>query len=137
MSNRLGKKRRAGDGARIKIHDRTAGSTDHLHPIFCLKNLRRDHCLSKCNKEQKAAFADKLHQLSQVPWIEIRQSHRHKLGSEIIDKDTIKADIPVFITPDVKILAFRFWKKAPMLGYKSGEVFHIIWLDPKFELYGH
>ncbi|MGP2880864.1 hypothetical protein [Serratia marcescens] len=110
---------------------------DNSPPVFSLRYLQRDFCIDCCEKNEKAAFADKLFKLSKLSWADIRQADRHGLGTEKISRDSIKAAIPAHITPDVDFLAFRFCAKAPMVGYKIGSVFYILWLDRNFKLYKH
>jgi hypothetical protein len=43
---------------------------------------------------------------------------------------TSKEDVSFF-------LAFRFFDKAPMVGYRKEEVFYVLWLDREFKLYQH
>jgi len=45
--------------------------------------------------------------------------------------------IPASITDDVTIWAIRFAGMNPMVGYKRGDVFHIVWLDHNFSVYEH
>lgn len=123
----------------VRIQPRTSYTKSDLdeHPVFSLRYLGGDYCLSKCQREEKAAFASTLHQLGQRTWGEINGLDRHKNGSEIIPRESIKGKIPNHITPDVRFIAFRFYKKAPMVGYREGNIFHIIWLDRQFILYDH
>lgn len=106
-------------------------------PVFSLHYLNKDFCLSCCTNEQKAAFADSIHRLSQLTWNEIICSHRHGLGYEKISRDSIRSGIPNHITEEVNFIAFRFCGKAPMVGYRDENVFHVIWLDRAFTLYKH
>jgi hypothetical protein len=99
--------------------------------------LRKDYCLSDCNKDEKAAFADTLHKLSQITWNEISSSSRHGAGYERINRDAIRSGIPVHLKADVNFIAFRFCGKAPMVGYRDENVFHVIWIDRTFSLYDH
>lgn len=109
-----------------------------MRPKFCLEHLRRSYCLSGCDKDEKAAFADRLYELSQLSWQQIAQSSRKGQGSEVIARTSIKGDaIPTVITEDVNILAFRCIGNAPMVGFRSGEVFHVVWIDRAFTLYDH
>lgn len=124
-------------GATLKTHGSSSSSTLQLRPKFSLEYLDRDFCLSCCTKDQKAALADRLHELSQLTWQQIMQADRHKQGCETIDRNAIKASIPACITEDVKILAFRFSGLAPMVGFRRNEVFFIVWLDRGFSLYNH
>jgi hypothetical protein len=52
-------------------------SSESEHPIFCLKNIQKEYCLSKCQRDEKAEFASTLHKLSQLTWNQIRHSDRH------------------------------------------------------------
>lgn len=106
-------------------------------PIFSLRYLEGEYCLTKCDKDDQAAFALKLHRLSKLTWSQIQSQDRHKLGYEKIARDAIKVPIPKFITEDVNIIAFRFSGLKPMVGYRDKAVFYIIWLDRDFTLYKH
>lgn len=126
------------NGQRIKAQVVPSISPQQMRPKFGLEHLRRSHCLSNCTKDEKAALADRLHELSQLTWQQIAQAPRGGQGSEIISRDAIgEKQIPSVITEDTNILAFRFAGKAPMVGYRSEEVFHIVWLDRAFDLYDH
>lgn len=112
-------------------------SPEQQKPIFSLVYLRKDYCLSACNKDEKAAFADTLHQLSQITWNEISSSSRHGLGYERISRNAIRSGIPNHVKEDVNFIAFRFFGKAPMVGYRDENIFHIVWIDRAFSLYNH
>lgn len=75
--------------------------------------------------------------MSQLTWQQLSQAPRHGQGFESIARKAIKGTFPSVLTQDVTILAFRFNGKAPMVGFRSGEVFHVVWLDRTFELYDH
>jgi len=133
------KKQSGANGPRMKTHESKGGSVDTDPPIFSLK-ICKDFCLSCCEKDEKAAFADTLHKLSQSTWRELRQAGRHGQGYEIIDRKSIKGKIPDHITDDVHIIAFRFFGKKPMAGYRDANdrrIFHVVWLDRDFTLYDH
>ncbi len=113
-------------------------SHDDSHPIFCLRYLQSGFDLEECTKDQQAAFAKALRKRSQMSWYEIKNAPKHGLGLEKISRNSIKAPIPKHITEDVEyFIALRFFTKAPMVGYRIRNVFHIVWLDPKFTLYKH
>lgn len=135
MSKRVRERKPKGSG-RIKTPELPV-STDRQKPIFCLQSLQGEFCLSKCEKDEKAAFADTLHQLSQRTWVELKQINRHKAGFEIIDRKKIRSGIPDFVTPDTNLIAFRFSGLKSMVGYRLRSVFHILWLDRDFTLYDH
>ena len=137
MSNRL-KPPKDNAGPRIQPTNAGRGSVLHLKPKFSLENLSKSHCLSACSNDEKAAFADRLHEMSQLTWQQINNAPRHGQGSETIVRDAIKGSpIPSCITEDVKIISFRCIGKAPMVGYKVDEVFYVVWIDRAFDLYKH
>lgn len=101
--------------------------------------MRKGFDLTECNNEEKAAVADTLFKLSQMTWAQIRLSPRHGAGSEKIAQSSITGDSTAFLDKDTELLALRFSGKKAMVGYrgKDGTVFHILWLDRAFNLYGH
>lgn len=112
-------------------------SSEQQPPLFSLRYLDNNYSLSNCTKDEKAAFADTLHRLSQVTWNQINSLPRHGLGYERISRSSITAAIPSHVKEDVNLIAFRFCGKAPMVGYRDRAVFYIIWLDLDFTLYPH
>lgn len=122
---------------RIKTPEAPDQSPEDLHPIFSLANLKGKFCLSKCDKIHKAAFANTLHTLGKLTWSQIRKSDRHKLGYEHIPLKKIKGTVPKEFSDKEKALVFRFKGLAPMAGFREGQTYHIVWLDPKFKLYTH
>lgn len=87
--------------------------------------------------DEKVVLIDTLHIRSQMTCQEITHSGRHHLGHEKISRSSFKATIPSFITEDVSLIAFRFNGKAPMVGYRDGATFHVIWINRSFNLYDH
>jgi hypothetical protein len=110
-------------------------STNRESPSFCLDHLISGFCISDCDQEQKAALADTLLSMSKRNWVDLMLAAKHGAGSEKISRTAINVAIPKAITDDVTFLVFRFWKKAPMIGFRSGRVFNIVWIDPKFAVY--
>lgn len=113
--------------------NKVAVNNNNKHPIFSLEKLEGDYCLSKCNKDEKAAFADKLHELSKLTWQSLCEAHRHGLGFEKIND----YKLPNGVSPDVKIVAFRFSGLKAMVGYRIEQTFYIIALDRNFTAYKH
>jgi len=136
MAGKL-KQRHSEQGPRLKSHDTAKQTPNQMRPKFSLEYLQKGYCLSDCTKDEKAAFADRLHELSQLTWQQIQQAGRHKQGFEKIPSESIKSGIPPCITDDVVIMAFRFCGLAPMVGFRRDEVFFAVWLDRDFTLYDH
>ena len=106
-------------------------------PVFCLHYLKGDYCLSKCDKDEKATLSDTLHQLCRLTWGQIAVASRKGVGYEIISRKALKTGLPPHISDDVNLLAFRFCGNKPMIGYREGRIFHILFLDRDFTLYDH
>jgi len=131
------KKPKPEKGKRISAID--PENYDGNPPIFSLQRIQpTKYCLSKLNQEQKSAFADSIYKRREVLWKDIKKLHKHSLGIEKIPRYQIKAPIPRFIKDDVDyFLAFRFFGKSPMVGYRQKDVFFVLWFDHDFTLYGH
>ena len=110
---------------------------DQEKPVFCLRFVDPVYCITLCDKDDKAAFAEKIRQMSQMTWVQLRTAHRHGAGSEKISHDAIKRPIPTNVPEDATLLAFRFSGMKPMVGYRMQNLFHIIWFDRDFTLYDH
>lgn len=137
MKKRFNANKRKEKGERFSAKETTDIPPEQEPPLFSLRYLQKDYSLSQCTKDEKAAFADTLYQLSQLTWSQIKASSRHGLGYEKIDRNSISSAIPTHIKEDVNIVAFRFFGMAPMVGYRDGAVFYVIWLDRDFTLYPH
>jgi hypothetical protein len=101
---------RASGSKRIKAPESAeVGSTNNLHPIFCLHYMDEDFGLSKCEKDEKVALIEKLRILSQLTWKDIFNQGKYQSGFEKISRNSIRGKIPTFITEDVEsFIAFRF-----------------------------
>ena len=113
------------------------GSTDGLSPVFCLHHLADGWRISDCERDDQAAFALTTEKLSRVTWRDIRNAHRHGIGTEKIPRNALKAPVPNDIADDVQFFALRFSGKKPMVGFRSSQIFHVVWFDSKFSLYDH
>lgn len=76
--------------------------------------------------------------LSQMTWHEIQCSPRHGLGSEKIDRNDLSIFIPDYFSEEKHVLALRFCSTKPMIGIRGeNNIFHILFLDNKFQAYSH
>jgi hypothetical protein len=132
------KPRNIDHGKRIGVNEaEVERDYDRERPTFCLRYVDAPYCVTHCEKQDRAAFADKIRRMSQMTWRDLRMADRHKMGSETIDRKAIKRPIPNHIPEDVSFLAFRFSGMKAMVGYRIKEMFHIIWFDRDFSLYDH
>ena len=112
---------------------------DRLPPIFSFEHMRagNGYSVDCCDAEHRAALAARLFKLSQMTWLNIKNSPRHGLGTEKIARSSIRAPIPQKVTEDASLLALRYNGKAAMVGYRDGRVFYVVFLDHTFDLYSH
>ena len=108
-------------------------------PMFSLERVQAgDYCFSAMAQEHKAMFGEAIYRRRALSWKEIKNIDRHGLGFEKIARASITAPIPKFINDDVDhFLAFRFNGKRPMVGYRSRDIFYVLWFDWNFSLYDH
>ena len=137
---KINAKTRIEKGEKIKPLIKDDKPTNQLPPKFSFRYLSfgSQYCFSKLTKDEKIGFANKIYQLSQMTWLEIHNANRHTVGTEIIDRNSIRAELPKNITLDVTLHAIRFHKLKPMVGFKDHDgTFYILWFDPKLKLYNH
>lgn len=96
-----------------------------------------EYSVDRADKEALAAFAKQLKLLSSLTWKKIKQSPRHGQGCEKIKRNCLNVNVPASVSEDAEMLAFRFYGKRVFAGFRSLEIFHILFLDTKFTLYDH
>ncbi len=126
-------------GKRLKLHEVGNRSSQLEKPLFSFEFLNHDarYGLSKCSSDEKSRFIEKIVQLSQLTWAEIQSSGRHQVGFEKIPAKQIRAKLHPEADARRDYLSFRCIGKAPMVGYRVGRVFYILWIDRDFTLYKH
>jgi hypothetical protein len=112
-------------------------STEHLPPLFSLQHLQSSYGIDACEKNDQAAFAERICKLGQLSWQTIHQAHKHSVGCETIKPNSIKPPKPDCIG-DRAILALRYSGNKPMVGFKDGRVLNILWIERQFgDVYDH
>jgi len=114
-------------------------NNDQLPPIFSFEHMAggNGYSVECCNDDHCAALSKRFFLLSKKTWLEIKQAPRHGIGSEKIARRSIKPAIPNSVTDDVELIALRYNGLHPMVGYRDGRVFHVIFLDHTMDVYPH
>ena len=115
-------------------------ASDNLPPSFSFRFIvnHSNFNYNSLDKIHKIALIDTMFRLSQLNWAALRNSQYHGLGYEIIKRAELKFKLPSDVPIDKNIIAFRFFGKAPMIGYRDNSgVFYIIAFDSKFLAYNH
>lgn len=117
----------------------TDPTPDHNHepPAFCFRYLVAGHGIVECTSQEKISLINTIWQLSQRSWLELILSGRHGSGCEKINAAALRVGRPAFLSEEVTFLSFRFCAKAPMIGFREGRTFHVLWLDREFKVYKH
>ena len=137
MGRDRGRRPKAGDQPPVRIpsaeEDHSAG-----HPKFCLRFLQRGFDVTNLDKDLRADLALTLQQRSSLTWTELRQAGRHGQGYELLPRQSLSAPIPAAFADRERFHVFRYSGKLPMAGVRVGDVFHIVWIERRFnELYDH
>ena len=109
------------------------------HPTFSFVHFSEgNYGLKDCNKEDFKNLIKKLKLLGSITWKEIESLPRHGLGYEKIKVSELKTALPSSVPKSIdKVYVFRYKGKAPMVGYREGNIFHVVFLDHNFSLYKH
>lgn len=108
-------------------------------PCFCFQYLQKGkYHLDSCCGEDKVSLIERLVVLSGLTWLQMHSSHVHAYGVEKINRKQIHVALPSVVTDDISLIAIRFTgNNKPMLGFRSNNIFHILFLDHDFTLYDH
>jgi hypothetical protein len=91
-----------------------------------------------CQDTDRLNLAKRLYMLSRMSWREIRQAPSSGLGAEQIPRKRIRRPIPASVTEDVDFFySLHYQGKKRFLGYRMGQIFHVLWVDHSFEVYDH
>lgn len=115
-------------------------NVDDHPPAFSFEKMQEGsgNSFTCCQDDDRLALAKRLFMLSRIPWKQIRQAPSKGLGSEQIPRDRIKRTIPTTVTEDVdSFSSLHFVGKKRFIGYRVGQIFHILWVDHTFEVYDH
>ena len=117
----------------------SSGNDQARHPTFCFCCIDPDYSVRQCDVNQQKGFANRLIELSSLTWGQIFRTGRHQLGSEPVDRESLRVPIPDHVKPDVKLQAFRFHDlKGRMIGYRDvtdRRLFHVLWLDRDHDVF--
>lgn len=138
MAKQRPKKRKASGSSTIKPPELApAVNYDLRPPIFSLIHIAPSHCITECETEERAAFATRMRELSQLTWRQLKSADRRGQGFEKVNERQLRVGSPASITEDVRFIAFRFFGKARMIGFRAQDVFHVVWFDRAMDLYDH
>lgn len=87
--------------------------------------------------EQCRDFLIKWEKRAKLTWKELHQHPKHGLGSENLPKRIFKPALALELERD-SYTVFRHQGNLPFAGFRVGDVFHVLWIEAKYnELYEH
>lgn len=109
--------------------------TSTEHPLFCFKYLRKSYDLDSCEKDDKCLVLEALIRAANQRWVELECRPHDKGGLEKIPSAQLKDGCPKeFIELD-RVHVLRFRRGGRIVGYRQGQVFHVVWVDSGHALY--
>lgn len=114
-------------------------STDTQVVLFSFEKMAAStgYSVSCCEDHHLSALMKKLFQLRATVWRDLKNTHRHGIGTEKIASTAIKPSLPRGISPDTTLLALRYSGRNPVVGYREGRYFHVLFIDHNFSVYSH
>ena len=112
-------------------------SYDKLKPMFSLSNVIKTYCCIKesCNNEEKKHILEKLVELSDLTWQEIKNAPKTGMGFELIPIQQFNVSLPSQYDAEEKLYVFRLTKKMRMAGTRRNENFNILIIDRNHNSY--
>lgn len=107
------------------------------YPLLCLRHLQSGWGFDDSSPDQCQQFLIKWAKRAVLTWTELVHHPKHGLGSEKLPKAKINPQIPQHLQLD-NYLVFRHQGNLPFVGFRSGDVFHVLWVEREYnQLYRH
>lgn len=109
-------------------------------PVFCFRYINDKYSLDNLWNDKKEGFniIKRILEYSKYTRIEIDKMPRQKWWTEKISKDGILKAIPSWFEYE-SILSIRYdnWGLGRIIWSKSGNIFHVLFLDNQWKVYRH
>lgn len=105
--------------------------------MYLQKNYGLDH--KRLTKNHKIQLLNKLVKITSVTWLQLELKNKRDGGLERISKKCFKKPLPSVITDDIdKLCVLRFAsQECRLIGFRRGNIFYILFIDPDLSLYDH
>ena len=104
---------------------------EHGFPVLCLRHLQGGWELTSLTPKQCQEFLAKWHKRAQLSWLELHQHPKHGLGSELLDRSMFKPRVPEWLERD-RYMVFRHEGNLPFAGFRTGDIFHVLWIEARY-----
>ncbi|MUV13490.1 hypothetical protein [Noviluteimonas gilva] len=107
------------------------------YPVFCLRHLQAGYDIEDLQSEDQCLLIKRLRHLSKMEWGSVVNAPRHGAGKENIHRNSIRVAFPSAVDVDETLWALRYARRKAMVGWRRGDVFHVVWIDHDFSVYRH
>lgn len=130
-----------------------SGSTAKARPLFCFQHVdssSKNEWNFKLDADQSKEVMDFICEMARLTWGEIDSlRYNGKKGQRFLCNHTIEITAPKFSSEacdDLRrrkldqtfgdtMYRFRVTSKKRLWGFRHGEIFHVVWWDPKHKVY--
>lgn len=100
------------------------------YPVLSFKHVSDNHCLlSDWISTEIKELISTFKMLEEVPWNKL-----HSTGLRLKAIDSFSKPLPPYISPDETIYEIRVCQKKRVFGYRTDDIFRVIWFDRNHEI---
>ena len=115
--------------------------SDSDYFIFSFRYLQKDYGLDhkRLTKEYKLQLLSKLIRTTNMTWLQLELKNKRDGGLEKIPKNCLKKSLPSVVSDDIdKLYVLRFAsQECRLIGFRRGNIFFVLFIDPDLSLYNH
>lgn len=116
-------------------------TSDSDYFIFSFRYLHKDYGLEHKNltKYYKLQLLSRLVRTTNMTWLQLELKNKKDGGIERIPKECLKKSLPYVVTDDIdKLYVLRFAsQQCRLIGFRRGNIFFVLFIDPDLSLYNH
>lgn len=108
------------------------GPTNNLSPVFSFSSTCKQlYQLSSLQKDELDVLINSLQIMSKLSWKEVLKHSGLRYKGPI---EHYNGKLPEWLDDDVELFEFRFSRRGRVFGYRTGQIFNIIWFDRNHEV---
>lgn len=141
LAKKLEKEKKQKNSTSVFLPDLQPSADNDDYVVFSLKSLHKDYNLSSslCDSQIKCDLLQKMYTMCCTTWNTLFTKRKNCGGLEPLDVEIFKVSMPSCVTDDIDHLyAMRFnGQNSRLIGYRSQNIFHAIFIDVDLSTYKH
>ena len=141
LAKKLEREKKQKNTISVSLPDLQSPTDNDDYVVFSLRNLHQDYNLSSrlCNDQIKSDLLQKICTMCCTTWNTLFTKRKDCGGLEPLGVDIFKVSMPSCVTDDIDHLyAMRFnGQNSRLIGYRSQNIFHAIFVDVDLSTYKH